>query len=239
MGECVEIVYDLEYEKGLSKGSLLNYSTDGRCLIYQIRKYTIHKLSTDVVLSPVEKILLARAHKVAAWLDEGVTSLVVSNGPGSKFEDLVTLGWETAARILWILRDTSTFYPDGSITLHFRRVDIQCAYCSSSSSLIDGLYDCTECDVDIPADAELTFEGPGLSSGNTHRLVPVAGIECHQCIGFPFSRVRIYCNSCSVETNSASEKYQVKITRSRLIKEMFGEEIEELVKVERGCIGKD
>ncbi|KAJ3511036.1 hypothetical protein NLJ89_g4334 [Agrocybe chaxingu] len=66
----------------------------------KIRTYAIHRLSTQAALLPMEKILLARAHKVAAWLDEGVTSLV--NGvPTPELEDLTALGWETAARILW------------------------------------------------------------------------------------------------------------------------------------------
>ena len=45
----------------------------------QIRTYAIHRLSTGVALSPVEKVLLARTHRVTAWLVEGVTSLVLLN----------------------------------------------------------------------------------------------------------------------------------------------------------------
>ena len=69
--------------------------------IDQIRQYAIHWLSTNVTLSPIEKILLARAHRVGAWLEEGVNSLVTCN-PMPALEDLATLGCETVARILWI-----------------------------------------------------------------------------------------------------------------------------------------
>ncbi|KAG5634006.1 hypothetical protein H0H81_003941 [Sphagnurus paluster] len=68
----------------------------------KIRDYAIHWLSTDMVLSPIEKIVLARAHKVAVWLHEGVTSLVESNDETPTLKELAPLGWETAAQILWI-----------------------------------------------------------------------------------------------------------------------------------------
>jgi hypothetical protein len=190
--------------------------------------YAIYKLSTDIVLSPVEKILLARAHKVGAWLDEGVTSLV-RDDPGSKFEDLVTLGWETAARILWI-RDTSTFSLNASNTLHFRRDDIKCAYCLSSSSLIKGDHDCPKCRHAVLSDAELTFFGPGSPfTGTTGRLVAPKEIRCHrtpECGGNPFNSLNTSCNSCSNYYHS-----QVRITPRKeaqeMIQEIFGEEIEE------------
>ena len=87
-------------------------------LIDQIRTYAVHRLSTDFVLSPVEKILLVRAHKVAAWLNEGVTGLVGSD-PRSSLDDLATLGWETAARILWIRDNCHSLMAANTVT--FRR----------------------------------------------------------------------------------------------------------------------
>ncbi|KIM37714.1 hypothetical protein M413DRAFT_47828, partial [Hebeloma cylindrosporum] len=67
----------------------------------RIREYSIHCLSTDFVVSPMEKIHLARAYKVSAWIKEGVTTLV-SSAHRPTFDSLASLGWETAARILWI-----------------------------------------------------------------------------------------------------------------------------------------
>ena len=199
----------------------------------QIRKYAIHKLSTGIVFkSPVEKILLARAHKVEAWLDEGLASLVKDDS--LKFEDLVTLGWETAAKILWI-RDTSTFSLNASNTLHFRRDDIKCASCSSSSSLINGSYVCPQCHHAMLADTELTFFGPGSPSRTTGRLIPRKEIRCHrtpECGGNPFHSLNGAdgcCHSCLVYYGYSDS--QVRITPRReaqeMIQEIFGEEIEE------------
>jgi hypothetical protein len=195
----------------------------------KIRKYAIHRLSTDAVLSPVEKILLARAHQVAVWLDEGVTSLVKDDG--LKFEDLVTLGWEIAARILWI-RDASRYSLNAPGILRFRRDDIKCARCSSSSSLINGDYNCAGCHHAVPKDAELTIPSSGSVSGNGDCLSTIYDIVCHRkpaCAGKPFCYLTVTCNSCLTITHPNNR--QVRITPwsslQGMIREMFGEEIKE------------
>ena len=194
----------------------------------QIRKYAIHKLSTDIVFeSPVEKILLARAHKVEAWLDEGLASLVKDDS--LKFEDLVTLGWETAAKILWI-RETSTFSRNATLnTLHFIRDDIKCAACLSPSSLLTGSYVCPKCRQAVLADTKLTFSGTASSPSGptTGRLVTLGEIRCYRCGGSPFHSPRISCNSCHGYYGYSDS--QVRITPRReaqeMIQEIFGEEM--------------
>ena len=191
-------------------------------LTHQIRKYAIHRLSTDFVLSPIEKIHLARAHKVATWLDEGVNNLV-SGGTKPTLYDLGTLGWETAAQILWI-RDN----PMPEDTLHFRRDLIKCGYCSSSDSLMDFAHNCPSCRRDVPADAVLTAPGPGTMSGPTERIIYYGTIQCSylNCRRSLFPSISRICLSCSVNLGS---KYLVRITPKgglkEMIEEIFGEEI--------------
>jgi len=171
-------------------------------------------LSTDIILSPFEKIHLARTYKVATWLYEGITGLVNSN-PRSTLEDLATLGWETAARILWI-RDNSPHCqsPMPANTLYFRRDTIQCGACPSSASLITGKYNCPFCGQAIPADTELTC--------------PLKAIKCNniQCQRPIFSSTSFYCRSCFL--NLIPNNF-VRITPKRGLKEsieeIFGEEI--------------
>ncbi|CAA7263125.1 unnamed protein product [Cyclocybe aegerita] len=193
----------------------------------RIRTYAIHRLSTQVTFLPMEKILLARAHKVAAWLNEGVTSLV-NDVPSPELEDIATLGWETAARILWI-RDKSSLSRSTPNILRFRRDDIKCAQCSSPSSLINVNHNCYNCGQAVPADAELTFPGPGSTSGTTDRLVMFRTIQHGKCgTGSPFYSFGVSCSACS---SYSGPTHNVRITLGKvakdMIKEMFGEEIKD------------
>jgi len=186
----------------------------------KIRRYAIHKLSTDEMLSPIEKFLLARAHGVGAWLDEAVKGLVVCNSM-PPFEDLSTLGWETVARILWI-RDN---FPLNTVPGNFKRDAIKCMHCSSSSSLINYSYGCGHI---ASGDAELTYPGSGsLIPGTIDRLVSFKQIQCLVCRGNPFFSIVVNCNSCSY-TYHYSHNPMVRVTLDKMktmIEEMFGEEI--------------
>ena len=196
--------------------------------IDQIRQYAIHRLSTDRMLSPIEKILLARAHKVPAWLDEAVTSLVTCN-PMPTLEDLATVGWETVARILWI-RDK--FPHIAQNTLCFRRDSIKCTHCSSSSGLINSSYGCGHI---TSGDAELTL--PGSTSpipGTVDLFVALRQIQCLICRGTPFYSIIVTCNSCSF-TYHYSNNPVVRVTLHKMktmIEEMFGEEIKDHTELE-------
>ena len=191
-------------------------------LIHQIRKYAIHRLSTYFVLSPIEKIHLARAHKFTTWLDEGVNSLV-SGDTDTTLHDLGTLGWETAAQILWIRNNS---IPGDA--LRFRRDSIKCGYCSSTDSLINFAHNCPSCRRDVPADAVLTAPGPGIMLGPTDRKIYYGTIQCSYltCRRSIFSSISRNCPSCSVNLRS---NYLVRITPKgglkEMIEEIFGEEI--------------
>ncbi|RXW14142.1 hypothetical protein EST38_g11711 [Candolleomyces aberdarensis] len=65
------------------------------------REHAIVKLS-DLSLSPVEKVTLARAHKVAKWLKEGLNEIVTQEEALKPDELKAHLGLETAFRLMWI-----------------------------------------------------------------------------------------------------------------------------------------
>ncbi|KAH6906479.1 hypothetical protein BKA70DRAFT_409548 [Coprinopsis sp. MPI-PUGE-AT-0042] len=70
----------------------------------KIRSLAISKLAW-VGLTSMEKIRLGREYRVANWFSEGVSELALSRDMTASYsiDDLAqTLGWETAARILWI-----------------------------------------------------------------------------------------------------------------------------------------
>jgi len=196
----------------------------------KIRRYAIHRLSTDVTLPPIEKILLARAHRVGAWLDEAVISLAMCN-PMPKLEDLAALGWETVARILWI-RDNSPPIraPNAQNKFCFRRDTIKCPNCpSSTSSLINSSYGCGHI---ASGDAKLTFpDSISPISGTIDILISLSKIECLICRRNPgpFGSIYVTCNFCSTSYNCNSN---VRVTLDTstympIIKEMFGEEIKD------------
>ena len=176
-----------------------------------------------MALSPIEKVLLARAHRVSTWLDEGITSLALSDDSRPTLEELATLGWETAARILWI-RDDSGSSLKPSDTLRFTKDSIKCGNCLSSSSLITGVHHCYSCGQAVSD--ELTCNNSGsLVPGSTDRLVQLGAIVCDSCSSSAFYTTSIYCHSCDRNLN---RKHNVRITPKRpsqMIKEMFGEEI--------------
>lgn len=197
----------------------------------KIRTYAIHRLSKDFVLFPLEKIHLARAHKVAAWLDEGVTALICDD-PKPTLDDLVSLGWETAARILGI-KDKANIL---SNTIHFRRDSIKCAYCPTSTSLLSSssLVRCREpnCRWIVPEDGELTVSGPATVSG-PDRIILFSAMRC-TCGGKIVSPGVSACRYCS--NDIVGDTRCVRITPieqmvlqeiKEMIKEMFGEEIKD------------
>jgi len=179
----------------------------------KVRNYAIHRLSTDIALSPVEKILLARAHKVAGWLEEGVTNLA-SGDPSLTLEDVAALGWETAARILWInLKDTSN-----ANVFRLESGAIKCEYCLSSASLE---FERQAHEDTMPENPELSFYGSAPPSG----IVPVHGI-IFNCGGRAF--YSIHCLSCSRNIDNVKiTSYKQMITPNKMIDEMFGGEIED------------
>jgi len=186
----------------------------------KIRQYAIHWLSTNVTLSLIEKILLGRAHRVGAWLDEGVTSLATCDfNLSPTLEDLATLGWETAARIVWINNYLR-------LPLRFRRDSIKCGHCSSSSSLIESNY----CGHIASANSELLTccGSASVISGTNELLIPLGQILCPICGDF-LVMTTFRCSYCRRLLNAPSSVRIVTVNKSlkTMIEEMFGEEIKD------------
>jgi len=224
VGERAEIVHNLEYDQGVPNVITQAGPTDTHIFIDQIREHAIYRLSADLMLSSIEKILLARAHKVSVWLEEAVNSLVACN-PMPTLEDFATLGWETVARILWIRNDPR-------YTRHFNQDAIKCMKCISPLGLIGckSIYR-SVCGHIASGDAELTFIGSVSSIlGTIDFLVTLKQIQCLTCRKNPFHSIAITCNSCSY-THHYSDNPTVRVTLYKMkviIGEMFGQEIKDL-----------
>ena len=184
-----------------------------------------------MVLSPIDKINLARAHKFGHWLEEGVTSLVDADQSLTR-EELGTLGWETAALILWI-KDRLGHSTRNSNTLSFRKDSIKCGFCTSSASLLSGSYECYHCSSVLLGNEELKCASitPSLGTGDT--IVPITTIMCSKCGERPFEffSTSFVCPSCSSST-CYPHGHNVRITpiksSKEMVEEVFGDEINEL-----------
>ncbi|KAF6755693.1 hypothetical protein DFP72DRAFT_784862, partial [Ephemerocybe angulata] len=69
-----------------------------------VRTTAIAELSSEYMLTLLEKVVLARKYRVDMWLEVGLCGLVTQQpGYRTPLETLgANLGWESAARIVWI-----------------------------------------------------------------------------------------------------------------------------------------
>jgi len=180
-----------------------------------------------MVLSPIDKIKLARAHKFGHWLEEGITSLV-DGDQMLTHEELAMLGWETAALILWI-KDRLSVTSRNSNTLSFRKDSIKCGFCDSSASLLSGCHSCYDCASVLLGDDELKCANIPPSSGTADTVVPIQTIMCNKCGELAFCWSNFTCSSC-LSTTSGHDNVRIspKKWSKEMIKEVFGEEIKEL-----------
>ena len=195
--------------------------------ISQVRDYAIHRLSKDVSLTPVEKIQLARAHRVSKWLEEGL-AVLASADRNSTREELTSLGHRTAFDILWI-QYQSLKEPSGK--LFFRKDSIKCEYCSSSASLLNGSHPCRQCAANLAGDEVLSFAGsPPISTRSpSDRVLNLSTVQCSKCSRNAFySLPNFYCPSCSTATyyNSNIRVTPKKPVNEQLIRDLFGAEID-------------
>ncbi|RXW13995.1 hypothetical protein EST38_g11858 [Candolleomyces aberdarensis] len=79
---------------------VLNLSTRWR--MKEIRKHAINELS-KMSLGPLEKVVLARAHKVGKWLEEGLNEIVVERPVRCPEELKSQLGLETAFLLIFMM----------------------------------------------------------------------------------------------------------------------------------------
>ncbi|RXW21149.1 hypothetical protein EST38_g4696 [Candolleomyces aberdarensis] len=96
----------------------------------QFRELAIGKLSS-LNLTPIQNLQLGKTYKVASWIVEGYTALLQDTQTISLDDLGASLGWETAARILWAAKKfkTKRFVVIG-------REAWQCLRCSRSGTLL-------------------------------------------------------------------------------------------------------
>ncbi|RXW11801.1 hypothetical protein EST38_g14054 [Candolleomyces aberdarensis] len=147
---------------------VLNLST--RWQMDMMREFAIAKLS-NLSLSPVEKVTLARDHKVAKWLQEGLNEILTQEDTLEPVELKSHLGLETAFRLVWIQnqsfkRPQISMDDPEAMYVHLMSVqNLRCKHCSNQP-LPNGTYICpSSCGTDS---ASLKFIAPASrQSANT------------------------------------------------------------------------
>ena len=160
------------------------------------------------MLSPVEKILLARAHRVVEWLDEAVIAFLKTHDANMPtLEDLAPLGWETVARILWMKHDFAR------AKLFFRRDTVKCANrdCPSNCCLLNFNYQCGH--------AVFTVANASPPAFGAETVIFVMNVWCSICRLNPFGTT----TSFTFYPCQRSCEGMVRVTRNVLIEEMFYE----------------
>ncbi|TFK16505.1 hypothetical protein FA15DRAFT_761398 [Coprinopsis marcescibilis] len=193
----------------------------------KIRKYAIAKLDT-LQLAPIEKVQLAREHRVGKWLREGVTAL--TQGDPTQIEDLEVLGWKTAALLYFIYIHLAKPQPQSSG--RFTMASIKCGRCGSSSSLIPGQVTCSGCHKDISPESVLW--SPNVSSTpGTQYDVYLHTVRCPEyptCNSQPFSSTSFRCSQCGrhhYTYNNSGHARVIAHPGTDLMDKYFGQEIGE------------
>jgi hypothetical protein len=199
----------------------------------QIRKHAIETLS-EMSLSSVEKINLARAHKVARWLEEGVHEIVIEH-PLRPIEELVSqLGLEIACRLLWI-QNQSHGVSGQKLTVPLGL--LRCPSCATEVFKCGRF--CNNCHRMISVDdrkALYLFPGTSITvkprgAVETDLVVSLQNLGCAGCSGHP---IPIGTNStcCSCNRVVYNTDYRLRLadaiqgaTIKVDIKDVFGDEI--------------
>ncbi|KAF6755682.1 hypothetical protein DFP72DRAFT_1169507 [Ephemerocybe angulata] len=139
-----------------------------------IRNAAIHELSVVRGLTPIKKIVLGRQHRIAQWIEEGLTSLVTTPVDcRASLADLHPLGWETSAKILSIQqqldidslpRSTPTFRPKYHFSMavdrrmiSFPKKAVRCRICEGALLAIQD--SCAHCGITPGVDDTMTAVG--------------------------------------------------------------------------------
>ncbi|RXW18431.1 hypothetical protein EST38_g7425 [Candolleomyces aberdarensis] len=132
--DLISGTFKLEMEEWVG---ILNLST--RWQMKEVREHAIKNLS-NISLSPVKKVVLARAHKVAKWLKEGLTEILTEN-PVRPLDELETLGLKTACHLLWIRDRTASHKANG---LGFS-ITISSLVCPGGHAMFTSALSCNGC----------------------------------------------------------------------------------------------
>ena len=149
-------------------------------------------------LDALEKVVLARAHKVAKWLREGLREIASEEVFRSAVDLESQLGLRTAFRLLWILREKSLGQGEEYITLR----SIGCSSCGGT--LLKEDHGCKSCNRKLGLDDRgAVYCTGGLSAtsdqGRPSKIVTYLNgdwLGCTICQGNPITGY-INCPSCS------------------------------------------
>ncbi|KAH6885649.1 hypothetical protein BKA70DRAFT_1337499 [Coprinopsis sp. MPI-PUGE-AT-0042] len=208
--------------------SVLNLST--RWDMKMIRKYAIHQLSTTFEMPPIEKILLARAHKVAKWLEEGLKSLV--EGTPKEIEELSALDcWETIARVL-SMTVTHTVNAAKPSAPEFKLEQLKCKSCNKS--MFSSQFNCYQCGALLTSQSLLRLTSTCITAEGIHNGY-LNQVRC-QCQNHPwYNGGGASCAGCGTYFNTGTSYTHAMFVAFGIqkngVKEMvdkhFGEEAKE------------
>ncbi|EAU89731.2 hypothetical protein CC1G_07456 [Coprinopsis cinerea okayama7 len=195
----------------------------------KIRSHATHRLSTEITLSPTEKIALARAHRVSKWLEEGITALTTSTDPIKLMDMVEAVGWKTAAQILSIRDHIANAKPgQNGGTLEFRRDNIICYSCEGEVSW--AAPNCTSCRRELSDQAKLKYSSTATQQNGVYLDIYANKVQCEFCNSLPFRNQHLACQNCDWGGYGHKNTW-IRVKPGPdvdgMIKEMFGDEIEE------------
>jgi hypothetical protein len=175
--------------------------------IIQAREHAIKHLS-GMTLTAVEKVVLAQSHKVAKWLTEGLTEIVTED-PIRPFDELKSLGLETASLLLWIRDQTvSRANVQGfDVTLG----GLGCNSCKAA--MFTSAANCRVCNQEILIDdpealylpnCSVQIQDTGTRPGRSQVVLNLQSLRCRHCNNYPLNLTTYSCPSCSYSVGYTS-----------------------------------
>lgn len=155
----------------------------------------------------MEKVLLARAHKVAKWLKEGLTE-IANEDPVRPLEELESLGLRTTCRLLWIRDRTSRHAQSQGLKITPSNLT-----CLNGHTIFRNNFNCQGCSclitVDDPGAINLISSYVVVVGSPTNSLMPISllDLRCAKCSKVPITCTSYYCGSCYNNVNYPDFRY--------------------------------
>ncbi|KAJ2912936.1 hypothetical protein MD484_g7494, partial [Candolleomyces efflorescens] len=213
---------------------VLNLST--RWQMKKTRDLAIAELSS-LLLTPLEKVTLAQAHKVAIWLKEGVNEMVEQEETLKPDELEAYIGLRTALRLMWIRDQLSKSSSSLQITLGSLS-------CPNGHAVFKEPRTCHACSASILSDdEEAVYVAQGSSGTYTNSpngielQLSLHSLRCNHCTKCPFYVPPFAgtstCPLCAASIPNTSFRLltpafpssRLEKTRADLVEEMFQEQM--------------
>ena len=185
-------------------------------------------------LDALEKVELARAHKVAKWLRQGLSEIASEDSLRSASDLETRLGLSTAFRLLWILREQS----HGRSEEYFTLRSVGCSGCGGALLKEEEDHECINCHRKLGLDdRNAVYCNGGLSAssdrGRPSKIVTNfdgSYLGCTSCSGCAVS-VSPNCASCSAVVSRTHLRIRHRLSACQnldsQINEVFASEIAE------------